>query len=63
LGQISLKDSPKGDTLPDRVADYEAREISAALARLGGSLERAATAMGIARRTLADKMARYGLRG
>jgi two-component system C4-dicarboxylate transport response regulator DctD len=45
------------------VADYEAREISAALARLGGSVERAATAMGIARRTLADKMARYGLRG
>jgi DNA-binding NtrC family response regulator len=33
------------------------------LARLGGSVERAATAMGIARRTLADKMARYGLRG
>ncbi|SEM74672.1 two-component system, NtrC family, C4-dicarboxylate transport response regulator DctD [Pseudorhodobacter antarcticus] len=58
---LSLPDTaPKGDTLPDRVADYEAREITAALAR-HGSVDRAAQSLGIARRTLADKIARYGI--
>ena len=54
---------PKGDTLPDRVADYEAREIAAALDRYNNSVERSAAALGIPRRTLSDKMARYGIKG
>lgn len=56
-------DLPKGETLPERVADYEAREINAALDRYQQSVERAAQSLGIPRRTLADKMARYGIKG
>lgn len=62
LGWALPEDMPKGETLPDRVAEYEAREISAALGRFGGSMERASQALGIARRTLADKVARYGIK-
>lgn len=61
---LSLPDTaPKGETLPDRVADYELREITAALARYPQSVERAAQSLGIPRRTLADKMTRYGIKG
>jgi len=63
LGLSLPGDAPKGDTLPDRVADYEAREITAALARHPQSVERAAQSLGIPRRTLADKMTRYGIKG
>lgn len=48
-------------TLADRVAEFEAREIAAALdAHLGNTL-RASESLGIPRRTLNDKMRRYGL--
>ena len=48
-------------TLADRVADFEAREIAAALdAHLGNTL-RASETLGLPRRTLNDKMRRYGL--
>jgi two-component system, NtrC family, C4-dicarboxylate transport response regulator DctD len=63
LGLALPQDAPKGDTLPDRLADYEAREINAALGRYGQSVERAAQSLGIPRRTLADKMTRYGIKG
>ncbi|KFE35528.1 sigma-54-dependent transcriptional regulator [Thioclava atlantica] len=49
-------------TLADKVAAYEAREIRAALERCRGNTERAAQALGIARRTLNDKISRYGIR-
>jgi two-component system C4-dicarboxylate transport response regulator DctD len=62
LGPLIPEGTPKGETLPDRVADYEAREITAALAHFGQSVERTAQALGVPRRTLADKMARYGIR-
>jgi two-component system, NtrC family, C4-dicarboxylate transport response regulator DctD len=62
LGLSLPQEMPKGDTLPDRLADYEAREIMAALDRFGQSVERAAQSLGIPRRTLADKIARYGIK-
>lgn len=48
-------------TLADRVAEFEAREISAVLdAHIGNTL-RAAQTLGLPRRTLNDKMRRYGI--
>ncbi|MDV7271694.1 sigma-54 dependent transcriptional regulator [Thioclava sp. A2] len=47
--------------LADKVAAYEAREIRATLERCKGNTERAARMLGVARRTLNDKMRRYGL--
>lgn len=48
-------------TLTDRVAAFEAREIAAALDRHRGNTIRAAETLGLPRRTLNDKMRRYGL--
>jgi two-component system C4-dicarboxylate transport response regulator DctD len=59
----SVPQNAKAETLPERVAAYEAREIAAALDRFNQSVERAAQSLGIPRRTLADKMARYGIKG
>lgn len=50
-----------GATLADRIAEFEAREISGALQRCRGNTERAAELLGLPRRTLTDKMKRYGL--
>lgn len=50
------------ETLAERVAAYEAREIRATLERCRGNTERAAQALGLARRTLNDKIARYEIR-
>lgn len=50
------------ETLADRVAQFEAREIRATLERCRGNTERAAQALGMPRRTLNDKMNRYGIR-
>lgn len=63
LGLSLPQEMPKGETLPERLAGYEAREITAALDRYNQSVERAAQSLGIPRRTLADKMARYGIKG
>lgn len=52
----------EAESLPDRVAAFEAREIRLALDRCRGNTERAARALGIARRTLNDKISRYGIR-
>ncbi|QFT58882.1 C4-dicarboxylate transport transcriptional regulatory protein DctD [Sulfitobacter sp. THAF37] len=48
-------------SLADRVADFEAREIAAVLDAHVGNTLRAAETLGIPRRTLNDKMRRYGL--
>ncbi|MCA0845977.1 sigma-54-dependent transcriptional regulator [Salipiger thiooxidans] len=50
------------ETLADRVAAFEAREIRLTLERCRGNTERAARALGMARRTLNDKISRYGIR-
>lgn len=48
--------------LPRRVAAFEAQAIAEALARCGGSSAAAADLLGLPRRTLNEKIARYGLR-
>ena len=50
-----------GATLADRLLDFEAREIRAALDRCRGNTERAAQLLGLPRRTLNDKMKRHGI--
>ncbi|MGE4325424.1 MAG: sigma-54-dependent transcriptional regulator [Pseudodonghicola sp.] len=50
------------ESLADRVAAFEAREIQLTLERCRGNTERAARALGMARRTLNDKISRYGIR-
>ncbi|QLF71973.1 sigma-54-dependent Fis family transcriptional regulator (plasmid) [Peteryoungia desertarenae] len=47
--------------LAERVAQFEAREIAAVLDRHRGNTQRAAETLEIPRRTLNDKMRRYGL--
>lgn len=47
--------------LVQRVSEFEAREIAAVLDAHAGNTLRAAHTLGIARRTLNDKMRRYGL--
>lgn len=64
---LDLPDAPppaaaSAETLAERVAAYEAREIRAVLERCRGNTERAAQVLGLARRTLNDKIARYGIR-
>ncbi|MCE5973770.1 sigma-54 dependent transcriptional regulator [Sinirhodobacter sp. WL0062] len=56
----AAQDAPQN--LADKVAAYEAREIRATLDRCRGNTERAAQVLGIARRTLNDKIGRYGIR-
>ncbi len=48
-------------SLAQRVADFEAREIAAVLDAHRGNTQRAAETLGLPRRTLNDKMRRYGL--
>lgn len=50
------------ETLAERVATFEAREIRSTLERCRGNTERAAQVLGMARRTLTDKIHRYGIR-
>ncbi|MBE9638719.1 sigma-54-dependent transcriptional regulator [Salipiger mangrovisoli] len=50
------------ESLAARVAAFEAREIRLALERCRGNTERTAKALGMARRTLNDKISRYGIR-
>jgi two-component system C4-dicarboxylate transport response regulator DctD len=55
--------APAADTgaLAARLAAYEAREIKATLERCAGNTERAAQVLGLPRRTLNDKMKRFGI--
>jgi two-component system C4-dicarboxylate transport response regulator DctD len=48
-------------TLAQKVAEFETREIATALDRHRGNTLRAAESLGLPRRTLNDKMRRYGL--
>ena len=50
------------ESLADKVAAFEAREIRLTLEQCRGNTERAAKALGMARRTLNDKISRYGIR-
>ncbi len=65
LGLFELESSgipasgPKA--LSDRVSEFEAREISAVLDACAGNTLRAAEILGVPRRTLNDKMRRYGI--
>ncbi|AWC24333.1 C4-dicarboxylate transport transcriptional regulatory protein DctD [Aminobacter sp. MSH1] len=63
---LQLPDAPteangSGDRLADRVADFEKNAISAALTAHGGSLKPVYEQLGISRKTLYEKMQRYGL--
>lgn len=49
------------EKLADRVADFEKKAISAALLAHGGSLKPVYETLGISRKTLYEKMQRYGL--
>jgi len=53
--------NPGPQTLAQRVSEFEAREIAAVLDTHGNNTLRAAELLGIPRRTLNDKMRRYGL--
>lgn len=57
--------APEDDPRPlaERVAEFEAGAILRALARCDGSSAAAAELLGLPRRTLNEKIARYGLRG
>lgn len=54
---------PGKETLAERVAEFEAREIAVVLERHKGNTLRTAETLGLPRRTLNDKMRRYGLGG
>ena len=58
-GPVDQSSGPQ--TLADKVAAFEAREIAAALDRHRGNTQRAAETLGLPRRTLNDKMRRYDL--
>lgn len=53
--------SDNSPRLADRVADFERSVISAALLAQGGSLKAVYESLGISRKTLYEKMQRYGL--
>jgi two-component system C4-dicarboxylate transport response regulator DctD len=64
LGLSSAEEVPSGDgplRLADRVADFEKGVISGALLAHGGSLKPVYESLGISRKTLYEKMQRYGL--
>lgn len=63
LFEATLPDNaePGPQTLAQRVCDFEAREIAVVLEAHRGNTLRAAETLGLPRRTLNDKMRRYGL--
>ena len=61
LGLRAAAGGADGDTLSERVAALERREIAAALASEGGNRSRAANRLGLSRQGLLNKIARYGL--
>jgi two-component system C4-dicarboxylate transport response regulator DctD len=54
-------DSLQASSLPDRVGAYEKRLVAEELRRQDGCRTKAAEALGVGRKTLYDKMAKYGL--
>lgn len=60
---LGLDDEAPGSctSLPQQVEQFEARAIVAALQSLAGDVSATAQALGIARKTLYDKLVRYGI--
>ena len=54
-------DDARGVRLADRVAEFERGVIAGALAASGGSLKPVYESLGISRKTLYEKMQKYGL--
>lgn len=61
LDTLGMQPKPPG-TLPEIVSAYEARVIAATLEATGGATAEAAERLGVPRRTLNEKIAKYGLR-
>jgi two-component system C4-dicarboxylate transport response regulator DctD len=66
--EVVLGTDPSGDrqaaeikSLPERMAEYEANEIREALRANGGRVGKALLQLGLPRKTMYDKMARYGI--
>jgi len=62
MARPGASESRPADSLPDRVARFEADAILKALRDANGSTAEAAERLGVARRTLNEKIQRYGLR-
>lgn len=61
LGKVAQSPVIAGSALADRVAAYERQLIETALKEHGGSISAVIEVLGIPRRTLNEKMVRYGL--
>ena len=61
LGKASQSPAVASSPLADRVAAYERQLIEMALKDHGGSISAVIEVLGIPRRTLNEKMVRYGL--
>jgi two-component system C4-dicarboxylate transport response regulator DctD len=61
LGKVAQSPTVVGSALADRVAAYERRLIETALKDHGGSISSVIEVLGIPRRTLNEKMVKYGL--
>ncbi|MDB6044906.1 MAG: sigma-54-dependent Fis family transcriptional regulator [Gammaproteobacteria bacterium] len=61
LGKVAQSSTVVGSALADRVAAYERRLIETALKDHGGSISSVIEVLGIPRRTLNEKMVKYGL--
>ncbi|MGN6818802.1 MAG: sigma-54-dependent transcriptional regulator [Sphingomonas sp.] len=61
VGYDGLRPAVAARSLPARVADYEAGEIRAALEASRGRVAPVLAALGLPRKTLYDKMAKYGI--
>ena len=61
LGKVAQSPTVVGSALADRVAAYERQLIETALKDHGGSISAVIEVLGIPRRTLNEKMVRYGL--
>jgi two-component system C4-dicarboxylate transport response regulator DctD len=61
LGKVAQSSTVFGSALADRVAAYERRLIETALKDHGGSISSVIEVLGIPRRTLNEKMVKYGL--
>ncbi|MEQ9325860.1 MAG: sigma-54 dependent transcriptional regulator [Rhodospirillales bacterium] len=66
IGDAAMPDAAAlplpGETLAERIDEFEAAEIRKALDACGGRTADAADRLGLPRRTLADRMARHGIR-
>jgi two-component system C4-dicarboxylate transport response regulator DctD len=62
MARPGASENRPADSLPDRVARFEADAILKALRDANGSTAEAAERLGVARRTLNEKIQRYGLR-